>query len=112
MILLVDDDVCYLRVIPHMLKTHDIESKSINQVAEAKHWLTNSEKCQTVIVNIHMRDGQGLEFLRWLEDNYAHLKIIILDNPNRDNYSALTIDHNYDKLIVPFNGEDLLSVIC
>lgn len=110
MILLVEDDVCYLRVIPHMLKMHNIKVTAINKVEEAQNWLSGNN-CETVIINLHLRDGQGVDFLRWIEAKDLNLRIIILDNPNRSNYSSVDIDHDYEVISVPFNGEQLIKTI-
>lgn len=110
MILLVDDDVCYLRVIPHILKMHNIAVTAINKVEEAQKWL-DQNYCQTVIIDLNMRECGGLNFLRWIEEKAIDLKIIILDNPNRSDYSSIDIDHDYDVITVPFNGEQLIKTI-
>ena len=111
MILLVDDDVCYLRVIPHMLKMQNVEVAAINKPAKAQEWFSNTENCQAIILDLHMRDGEGLKLLEWFETQGANIPIIILDNPHRHNYKDFTYSHDYQKLTVPFNAEDLLKVL-
>lgn len=111
MILHIDDDICFLRVIPHMLKMQNIKVDTVNQVGDAKNWLTENTDCDVIILNLHMRDGEGLEMLNWLESQSHKATIIILDNPNRDNYQDIQKAHNYTVLSVPFNGEDLLKIL-
>ena len=111
MILLVDDDVCYLRVIPHMLKMQNLEVSTAKHTSEAKECLNEHKNIQTIILNLHMRDGDGLNFLKWLETTHAKIPLLILSNPNRDNFSSVNHTHNHPILEIPFNGQDLAKAI-
>jgi DNA-binding NtrC family response regulator len=111
MILLVDDDVCYLRVIPHMLKMQDLEVSTAKHTSEAQECLNKNANIQTIILNLHMRDGDGLNFLKWLETTYTKIPLLILSNPNRDNFTSVSHNHDYSILEIPFNGHDLTDAL-
>ena len=111
MILFVDDDICYLRVINHMLKFQDVKLVTQNKVPEAIDWLKNNSQCKLIIVDLHMRDGQGIQILKWLEDQQSSIPILILEDPNRDNFNDHLIKHQKPILKVPFNGEALQQSI-
>ncbi|MCM8536888.1 MAG: response regulator [Lentisphaeraceae bacterium] len=111
MVLFVDDDICYLRVISHMLKMHNLELTTQKHIADAEAWLESSDDCQVALINLHMRGGTGHDLLQWIEQHKPDLPVIILSNPHRDNFSEFTFDHDYPILEIPFNGEDLLTIL-
>ena len=111
MVLFVDDDICYLRVISHMLKMHNFELTTQNHVAAAQEWLESTADCQIALINLHMRNGAGATLLTWLQENNPELPIIILSNPHRNDFAQYTFEHNYPILEIPFNGEGLLSIL-
>ncbi|MCM8531734.1 MAG: response regulator [Lentisphaeraceae bacterium] len=111
MVLFVDDDICYLRVISHILKMHNLALTTQTHIADAQEWLETSSDCQVVLINLHMRNGTGQDLLTWIEKNRPDLPVIILSNPHRNNFSEFTFENDYPILEIPFNGEDLLTIL-
>jgi CheY-like chemotaxis protein len=111
MILFVDDDPCYLRVIKHMLKFRDTELVTQKKIPEAISWFTEHDQCKLILLDLHMRDGQGVDLLNWLNEHRPTIPLVILCDTNRDNFKNISTDHGKPTLAVPFNGEELLQCV-
>ena len=111
MILFVDDDVCYLRVITHMLSCQQLELNTANKISKAISFLEENSNCSLIIVDLHMREGSGVEILEWHSKNNSTIPVIILSDENRNNFNEVNHKHNFPVLNIPFNGESLMAMI-
>ena len=75
--LIVEDDldICYLLSV--ILKKNKLLSRYVNSLAEAKKSL-NKDIPDILILDNHLPDGLGIEFIAYIKANYPAIRIIMI----------------------------------
>jgi DNA-binding NtrC family response regulator len=67
MILFVDDDEILQEVVTGILKIRGYEVIALESGNSAIEWLSNGNRCNLIITDIHMADGTGIDLVLWKE---------------------------------------------
>ncbi len=75
--LIVDDeiDICFL--LSGILKNSNLDCRCVNSLAEAKKALAHFTP-NILIIDNHLPDGLGLNFIRQVKENYPSVRIIMI----------------------------------
>ncbi|MEP7320241.1 MAG: response regulator, partial [Panacibacter sp.] len=75
--LIVEDDldICYL--LSGILKQRKLASNFVNTLSDAEKVLRN-EVPDIMIIDNHLPDGLGVEFISYIKTNYPHTRIIMI----------------------------------
>ncbi len=101
-VLLVDDSELIISGLKEMLS----DVKTINKIetagtlAEAE-LVMNREEINTVVLDINLPDGNGLNFLKWIKANHPGVVVMMLSNMSSELYRRTAeqrgADHFFDK---------------
>jgi DNA-binding NtrC family response regulator len=76
-VLIVDDelDICYL--LSGMLKQRNFRADFVNSISDAKVAL-QTEKPGLLVIDNHLPDGFGLDFVPYVKQTYPEIKVIMI----------------------------------
>jgi DNA-binding NarL/FixJ family response regulator len=101
-VLLVDDSELIISGLTEMLSdVHCIAKiKTAGTLAEATE-VMNHEQINTVVLDINLPDGNGLNFLKWIKTNHPGVIVMMLSNMASELYRRTAeqrgADHFFDK---------------
>lgn len=75
--LIVDDeiDICFL--LSGILKKNNMDTTYVNSITEAKKML-EKRKPNILLLDNHLPDGKGVNFIREVKNNYPGIKVIMI----------------------------------
>jgi DNA-binding NtrC family response regulator len=108
--LIVEDDFIMINLYKLILKSADIENLLFcESLAEAKN-LIKKYSCITVLLDINLPDGNGLDYLSWHNENYPHIPVIIVTSDNSEEVElSCSTRGAFDFFVKPFNRARLLT---
>lgn len=113
MILLVDDEIFILEMLSRKLRGKGYTVTQAATLDAARMLCSQGEKPAVVVSDIHMPDGNGLDFLKWVMETVPTAKRIVLSAHiyEEDVEDAVKKGIVHEALSKPLNMDMLISAI-
>jgi DNA-binding response OmpR family regulator len=107
-VLLVEDDPTMLSLLETLLEIEGFQVVPIHQVASALE-LLESEQPDLVLMDVHLKDGDGFELLRRIREKPGFEKTLVLMSSGMD-FAAACKEAGADGFILkPYMPDELIS---
>lgn len=109
-VLIVEDEADMCLLLNIMLTGKEMELDHVKSISAAKEYF-NDEKPSVVILDNKLPDGMGVDFIKFIKENYADVKIVMISG-----YSGAAkgtaLDNGADKFLEkPFTKENLYKSV-
>ena len=111
LILLVEDDLTYSRIVKTFLEKNGFEVVATTKVHDAQNIL-ESRKFDLTIADFRLPDGTGMELLQWAKSHFPSLQVILITH-----YSDIRIAIKamklgaFEYITKPINPDELLATV-
>jgi len=110
-ILVVEDEALQREILEDFLKKKDFQVYSAGNISEAKEILRTKD-LDLVLLDWRLPDGEGLELLSFIKENYPHLPVIMITAFASIEHAVTSMKKGaYYYLAKPINLEELLLLI-
>ncbi|MDC7221396.1 MAG: sigma-54 dependent transcriptional regulator [Spirochaetales bacterium] len=108
--LIVEDDFIMVNLYKVILKSAGIDNYRFCESIHNSKTLVNQGLFGTVILDINLPDGSGLDYLAWHKENHPHIPVIIVTSDSSDETEQSCANMGaFDFFIKPFNKARLLT---
>lgn len=110
-VLIVEDDITFSLMLSTWLRKKGFNVSSVTTIAEAKKTL-EKESFDILLSDLRLPDGDGIELLRWLEENSFSLPVIVMTGyaEIQTAVQAMKLGAS-DYISKPINPQELLKKI-
>lgn len=110
-ILVVEDETLQREILEDFLKKKDFQVYSAGNISEAKEILRTKD-LDLVLLDWRLPDGDGLELLSFIKENYPHLPVIMITAFASIEHAVTSMKKGaYYYLAKPINLEELLLLV-
>ena len=110
-VLIIEDDLTFSLMLTTWLGKKGFEVSAVSSVAEARRRLA-SATYDLVISDLRLPDGDGIDLLKWLKDNYPSVPLIMMTSYAEIQTAVQAMKLGAaDYIAKPLNPEDLLTKI-
>ncbi|UOB16250.1 sigma-54-dependent transcriptional regulator [Abyssalbus ytuae] len=110
-ILVIEDDIAFCKVLERFLTKKNYQVTISYSVDEAKRKLTEN-KFEIVFTDLRLPDGDGLEILTHIKENFENTRVILMTSYAQVNTAVEAMKKGaFDYISKPFNPDEVLSVI-
>lgn len=110
-LLILEDSDSIAMLLKAFLGRKGFQTKRAASVAQAKDYAT-SEHFDLIFADIHLPDGNGIDFINWLHARQSDLAtpVVVLSGAENPGHS-INNPHLIDYVRKPFDGESLLKIL-
>jgi len=110
-ILIVEDEALQREILEDFLKKKDFQVYSAGNISQAKE-LLHTKDLDLVLLDWRLPDGDGLELLSFIKENYPHLPVIMITAFASIEHAVTSMKKGaYHYLAKPINLEELLLLV-
>ncbi len=109
-VLIIEDEADMCLLLNIMLTGKEMELDHVNSLSAAKEYL-NDEMPSVIILDNKLPDGMGVDFIRFIKENYVDIKIVMISGFSGA-AKELALDNGADKFLEkPFTKENLYKSV-
>lgn len=110
-VLVIDDELDICMLLSSILTQNNFHTKYVTSLQDARHFL-EQEDPDIIVLDNHLPDGRGLDFISVLKEDYARDKIIMISAFDGKEENKKAIESGaLDFISKPFTRDDIIHTI-